>query len=181
MGFQRGRNAFSLGRAFGSSLGQALSKIDRDHYLDTVSRAITEANEIDAWLKATPGAQLRPATGAPATVTDSPYYTKWFNYQPHRADMQALKDRLTSEDPTTWGSLTKEEHGTFGWVSVVDQVYAAFQADPLNLTAGRWQDGTRLPDDQAVKEAAQPSLLSTPVLIGAGVLAAVGLLYFATK
>lgn len=172
MGFRMERSSFSL--------GQALSQTDRDHYLVAVGRALLEASQIDKWLQDHPDARLRPVKGG--SETDSPYYVKWFNYQPHRESIQALKDRLSSEDPTTWGSLTQDEHGTFGWVSVIDQVYSAFQADPLNLTAGRWQDGIRLSDEIPAVTPPPPSTgLTTPVLIGIGVVGAIGLMVLATR
>lgn len=175
MGFQRGRSGFYL--------GQALSQADRDHYLSALSRAIREAGEIDGWIKDHPDLKFRPAPGSPASITDSPYYTKWINFQPHRDAMKALNDRLLSTDQTTWGSLTQDEHSTFGWVNVVDQVYSAVQADPLNLTAGHWQDGTRLADQPSGGALTPPTDtgVSTPVLLGIGLIGAIGLVVWITR
>lgn len=131
------------------SLGQSLSKADRDHYLVALNRGIAEAGEIDAWLKANPNIKLKPTTEEVTTtpdVTISPYYAKWVNYQDMRSDQIAFRDRLASENQTTWSSITDAEHILFGWVAVVDQIYSAFKADPKNLTAGRWADNMRLPD-----------------------------------
>jgi len=130
-------------------LGQALSKADRDHYLVALNRGAQEAAEIDAWLKANPDAKLKATQEEVVSAPDikiSPYYAKWVNYQPVRADQAAFQARVASEDPTTWTSVTDAEHILFGWVGVVDQIYSAFKSDPKNLTAGRWVDNVRQPD-----------------------------------
>jgi hypothetical protein len=160
MGFQPAKRSFFL--------GQVLSQADRDHYLVAVGRAVTEANEIDKWLKDNPTATLKPPTETtpPSGMVISPYFTKWINFQPIRPEMQKLNDRLSNADPTTWSSLTPEEHTTFGWVSVVDQIFSAFKADPKNLTAGKWQNGVRAADEP-VAGAAIPSTeepITIPVL-----------------
>lgn len=140
MGFQPTRRSFFL--------GQALSQADRDHYLVAISRALVEAEEIDNWLKAHPEAKLKvPETTPPSPLVMSPYFVKWVNFLPIRTDMIAMKERLSNPDPSTWSSITPEEHTTFGWVSVVDQIFSAFKADPKNLTVGRWVNGQRLPDE----------------------------------
>jgi len=176
-GFRRSSSFFTLGRG----LGQGMSATDRDHYLAAVNRALDETAEIDKWIKDHPDIKFRPGSGAPAATTDSPYYTKWINYQAHVNEMKALKERLSDPDPANWFSLTQEEHGTFGWVSVVDTVYGAFQANPLNLVAGRWENGSRLPDEQIqVQAPATPSYLM-PVLIGAGVLGMIGVVMLVRK
>lgn len=173
-GFQPAKRAFFL--------GQALSQSERDHYLVALGRAVTEANEIDDWIKSHPEAKFKPPTQvSPATTTEgsvamppaatseitvSPYFTKWVNFQPIRADMQKLKDRLANPDPTSWTSLSQEDHTTFGWVSVVDQIFAAFKADPANLTAGKWQGTVRQPDE-ATAAAAKPAAeqgITVPIL-----------------
>lgn len=131
------------------SLGQALSQADRDHYLVALNRGLSEVDEIDAWLKANPNAKLKPSDTDVSSGSDiviSPYFTKWINFQDVRADMVAFRDRLKNEDPTSWTSITDPEHKTFGWVSVIDQIFSAFKADPKNLTAGRWVSGVRQPD-----------------------------------
>jgi hypothetical protein len=133
----------------GYSLGQALSKADRDHYLVALDRALTEADEIDAWLKANPDAKLKPTEAevtAGSDIVISPYFTKWVNFLAIRQDMLNFKVRLKSEDPGAWTSLTDEEHKAFGWVSVVDTIYSSFKSDPKNLTAGKWVGGVRQPD-----------------------------------
>lgn len=148
-------------------LGQALEQADHDHYLIAVSRALAEVDQIDAWLKANPTAKLKApdATTPPSDITMSPYYTKWFNFQPIRPDMQKLKDRLSNPDSKTWTSITPEEHTTFGWVSVVDQIFSAFEADPKNLTAGRWQGGTRLPDPvETLTQTPQEESINVPII-----------------
>lgn len=144
-------------RPMRKSLGQSLSKTDRDHYLVALNRGIAEAAEIDAWLEANPDVKLKPTAEEIASVPTakiSPYYAKWVNYQDVRADQQAFRDRLISEDVSTWSSVTDAEHILFGWVAVVDQVYSAFKADPKNLTAGIWMDNVRLPDPTPVGGAA---------------------------
>ncbi len=159
MGFQPARRAFFL--------GQLLSESDKNHYLSALTRGLSEADEIDAWLTANPQAVLNlPANNPDKTVSVSPYYTKYFNFVKTRPDMQKLKDRLSSSDPTTWGSLTPDEHTTFGWVSVLDQVYASFKDDPKNLTVGHWQGGTRLPDQPAAAGAAPPPPPAEPMILG---------------
>jgi hypothetical protein len=140
---------FQPARPLRVSLGQALSKADRDHYLVAINRAIAEAGEIDAWLKANPNVKLKPAqqeVAADPDVKISPYYSKWVNYQDVRSDQQDFQARMASEDASTWSSITDAEHVLFGWVSVVDQIYSAFKSDPKNLTAGRWIDNIRQPD-----------------------------------
>lgn len=148
-GFQPASFTPAQRRPLRTSLGQALSLADRDHYLVALNRGITEAVEIDAWLAANPNVKLKPSeqevTSSPDIVI-SPYFAKWVNYQPVRADQGAFRDRLANADPTTWSSITDAEHILFGWVSVIDQVYSAFKADPKNLTAGRWVSGVRQPD-----------------------------------
>ncbi len=171
-GFRRG--LFSLGQA-------SMTAADRDHYLLAINRGLNETQEIDSWISAHPDVKFRPGPGAPVDVVDSPYYTMWSNYQSHRDALKALRDRLNDPDPVNWFSLTEDEHGTFGWVSVVDRVYSAFQADPLNLTAGRWQGNTRAPDLAIQTEAASSSPDLTPVLLGAGVLGVIGLLIWASR
>lgn len=158
-GFQPAKRAFFM--------GQALTLADRDHYLIAVNRALAEAEEIDAWLKANPTVTLKPPaeTTPPSGILISPYFTKWINFQPIRPDMEKMKERLSNPDQTTWSSVTPEEHTTFGWVSVVDQIFSAFKADPKNLTAGEWVNGKRLPDKVVpgeVTTAAQP--INLPII-----------------
>jgi hypothetical protein len=171
MGFQSVRGPISL--------GQALSQDERNHYLFAISRAINEADQIDKWLKDNPTAKLSvPATTPPADVQTSPYFTKWIKFQDVRPDMQKLNDRLSNLDPTTWSSVTSEEHTTFGWVSILDQIFAAFQADPKNMTVGKWQGDTRLPDPPTAAASAAPTILGLPkdvVLIG-GMVVGLGIL-----
>lgn len=147
------------------SLGQALSKADRDHYLVALDRALTEADEIDAWFKDNPSAKLKPTdaevTAAP-DVNISPYFTRWINFQPIRPDMVTFRDRLKSDDPTAWTSITDPEHKTFGWVNVVDMTYSAFKADPKNLTAGKWISGVRQPDAAAPGSSIIPTIPMGP-------------------
>ena len=52
------RSGFRIGQRF--VMGQTLTKADRDHYLVAVNRALSEADEIDAWLLANPLAKLKP-------------------------------------------------------------------------------------------------------------------------
>lgn len=136
----------------GYSLGQALSKADRDHYLVALDRALMEAEQIDTWLTDNPSAKLKPTEAevtAGSDVVISPYFTKWINFQDVRPAMVAFRDRLKSEDPASWASVTDEEHKTFGWVSVVDTIFSSFKADSKNLTAGKWVSGVRQPDPAA--------------------------------
>lgn len=140
-------------------LGQMLSKPDRDHYLNAVTRGLSEADQIDAWISANPNPKailLLPPNADPA-LTISPYYTKYYNFGPVRGSMQALNDRLSNADPASWSSITQDEHVVFGWVSVIDEVYAAFLANPNNLTVGRWQGSTRLPDIASTTPAPVPA------------------------
>lgn len=133
----------------GHSLGQALNKADRDHYLVALERGLAEADEIAAWLAANPNAKLKPTDAEMNSGSDvviSPYFTKWVNFIPVRPAMIAFRDRLKNEDPTAWSSVTDEEHKVFGWVSVIDTISSAFKADPKNLTAGKWVSGIRQPD-----------------------------------
>jgi hypothetical protein len=132
----------------GYSLGQALSKADRDHYLTALNRALEENDEIDAWIKANASAKLKPSTADAANpdIVVSPYFSKWANFLPTLPDMVTFRDRLKNEDPTSWTSITDPEHKTFGWVNVVDEVYSSFKGDPKNLTAGKWMNGVRQPD-----------------------------------
>jgi hypothetical protein len=161
----------------GYSLGQAISKADRDHYLVALDRALTEADEIDAWLNDNPSAKLKPTEAEVTAASDvfiSPYFTKWVNFQAVRPDMVAFRDRLKSEDPGAWTSVTDPEHQIFGWVSVVDMIYSALKADPKNLTAGRWVAGVRQPDPVTGTSGVvmPPTLLGMPAetaLIVAGV------------
>lgn len=155
-----------MGFRVGFSLGQALSKADRDHYLVAINRALTEAGEIDAWIKANPNAKLKPTQAeitAASDVVISPYFTKWINFQDVRPALVTLRDRLQNEDPTTWTSITDPEHQTFGWVSVVDMIYSSFKADPKNLTAGKWVSGVRQPDPLTPTTA--PAMPEAPVTI----------------
>ncbi len=159
MGFQPARRAFFL--------GQLLSDSDRNHYLSALTRGLSEADEIDAWLKANPDVKLNlPADNPDKTLSVSPYYTKYFNFTKVRPDMQKLHDRLGNTDPSTWSSLTQDEHPTFGWVAVLDQVYAAFKDDPKNLTVGHWQGGTRLPDQPSTAAATPPPASAEPTILG---------------
>ena len=170
-----GRGFFSLGQS-------SMTASDRDHYLLAINRGLNETQEIDDWISAHPDTKFRPGAGAAPGVVDSPYYTMWANYQNHRSDLKALRDRLNDTDPVNWFSLTEEEHGTFGWVAVVDRIYSAFQADPVNLTAGVWQGNTRQPDVAIQTEAAAPSSpYLGPVLLGAGALAVIGIIIWAGK
>lgn len=133
----------------GYSLGQALTKADRDHYLVALDRALLEADQISEWLTNNPTAKLKPTEAemtAGSDVVISPYFTKWVNFQTVLPDMIAFRDRLKSEDPGAWTSVTDPEHKTFGWVSVVDTIFSSFKADSKNLTAGRWVSGVRQPD-----------------------------------
>lgn len=164
------------------SLGQSsMTAADRDHYLLAINRGLNETSEIDAWITAHPDTKFRPGPGAAADIVDSPYYTMWANYQSHRDALKALRDRLNDPDPVNWFSLSEDEHGTFGWVSVVDRVYSAFQADPINLTAGHWQGNTRQPDVAVQTEAAAPSSNLMPILLGAGALGVIGLIVWANR
>jgi hypothetical protein len=160
------RSGFRIGQRF--SMGQTLSKADRDHYLVALNRALAEADEIDAWLLANPTAKLKPTDQEVAQASDvviSPFFTKWVNFQAARPDMVAFRDRLNNEDPTTWASLSDAEHKSFGWVNVVDQVFSAFKADPKNLTAGRWVSGIRQPDAVPAGGTAAPAMPTEPVTI----------------
>jgi hypothetical protein len=160
------QSGFRIGQRH--SMGQSLSKADRDHYLVAIERALKEADEIDAWLLANPLAKLKPTELEMAQASDvviSPFFSKWINFQAARPDMVALRDRLKNEDSSTWGSLTDPEHKTFGWVSVVDQVFGAFKADPKNLTAGRWVAGVRQPDPVSTGGTTMPTMPMEPVTI----------------
>ncbi len=163
------QSSFQPARPLRVSLGQALSKSDRDHYLVALNRGIAEAGEIDAWLKANPNAKLKPAQQEVANdpaVQISPYYAKWVNYQDVRSDQEAFQTRMANEDPTTWSSITDAEHILFGWVSVVDQIYSAFKSDPKNLTAGRWIDNIRQPDPPPPAAPAAPPAEPPFVILG---------------
>lgn len=179
--FIMGLQPLSLGkRSF--FLGQLLSQADRDHYLNAVTRGLSEADQIDAWIAANPNVALGVPPGGDPSLTVSPYYTKYFNFIPVRGAMQALKDRLSNVDPTTWSSITGDEHTTFGWVSVLDEVYAAFLADPKNLSAGHWQGSVRLPDLPSAAQVPAPSDtilgISKPVVLIGGGAVVVGLVIF---
>jgi hypothetical protein len=157
------------------ALGQVMSQPDRDHYLFALSRAVNEADEIDKWLANNAGVKLSvPVTTPPSDLQMSPYFTKWVKFKEVRPDMQKLMERLAGPDPTTWSSLTSDEHITFGWVSVVDQIFSAFKADPKNLTIGKWEGDTRLPDPPVPgAPASSPTILGMPktvVLIGGAVI-----------
>lgn len=153
-----------VGRPF--ALGQALSQADRDHYLVALNRGLAEVDEIAAWLNANPNTKLKPSDtdiSSGSDVVISPYFTKWVNFQAVRPDMIAFRDRLKNEDPASWASITDAEHTTFGWVSVIDQIFSAFKADPKNLTAGRWVAGVRQPDP--VIPGGAPSMPLAPINI----------------
>jgi hypothetical protein len=167
-------------------LGQLLSQADRNHYLNAVTRGLSEADQIDAWLSNNPKAVLLLPPGADPALTISPYYTKYYNFLPVRGAMQGLKDRLSNADPTTWSSITQDEHIVFGWVSVLDEVYAAFLADPKNLTVGRWQGGTRLVDIPSIVITPPPDTIfgipKVVVLIGGAAVVVAGVTaYFVLK
>jgi len=161
------RSGFRIGQRF--VMGQTLTKADRDHYLVAVNRALSEADEIDAWLLANPLAKLKPTELEMAQGSDvviSPFFTKWINFQAQRPGMVAFRDRLQNEDPSTWGSLSDAEHKIFGWVNVVDQIYGSFKADPKNLTAGRWVAGVRQPDPVSTGAATTaPAMPLEPVTV----------------
>lgn len=155
------------------ALGQVMSQPDRDHYLFSISRAVNEADEIDKWLSNNSAMLSVPVTTPPSNLQMSPYFAKWVKFKEVRPDMQKLMERLASPDPTTWSSLTSDEHITFGWVSVVDQIFSAFKADPKNLTVGKWEGDTRKPDEPAPGASASPTILGMPknvVLIGGAVI-----------
>jgi len=167
-GFQPASFHLAARRSVRKSLGQALTKADRDHYLVALNRGISEADEIDAWLKANPTAKLKPTEAevvASPEIKISPYYAKWVNYQPTRGDQAAFRDRMANEDPTTWTSVTDAEHVLFGWVGVVDQIYSAFKSDPKNLTAGRWVDNVRQPDPVQPLPSGTPTHPAEPLII----------------
>jgi len=148
-------------------LGQALSKADRDHYLVALDRALAEADEIAAWIEANPTAKLKPTeaeVSAASGIVISPYFSKWVNFLAARPDMVSLRDRLKSEDPASWTSITDPEHLTYGWVSVVDMIYAAFKADPKSLMAGKWVAGVRQPDPVTTGVPALPTAPENTIL-----------------
>lgn len=148
-------------------LGQALTKTDRDHYLVALERGLAEADEIAAWLDANPTAKLKPTdaeVSSASGIVISPYFSKWVNFLAARPDMVALRDRLKSEDPASWTSITDKDHLAYGWVSVVDMIHAAFKADPKNLTAGKWVSGVRQPDPIGTGVAPLPAAPESTIL-----------------
>jgi len=169
------------------ALGQALTKLDRDHYLVALDRGLAEADEIAAWIDANPTAKLKPTdaeVSAASGIVISPYFSKWVNFLAARPGMVALRDRLKSEDPAAWSSITDPEHVTYGWVSVVDMIHSSFKADPKNLTAGKWVSGVRQADPvttgiQPLPTAPGNTILGmqpkTAAIVGGVVLLSVGL------
>jgi hypothetical protein len=146
------------------------STTDGDKILSDISAALNKSAAIDQWVKTRPDYQ---------TVLGA-YFQTWNNYQAQADNnwdvVTTVQQRLKSDNPEAWFVSRSELDAINNWISAINQQYQIILTYPAIKAPA-----PVVPGAAAKAPVPAPSSGPSPLVIGAGAIAAVGLLALVTR
>lgn len=155
-----GSRPIFMGQASGTD---QISEAERNKLLNDLADAGDKLTAINAWIQSHPNAQA-------ALGSDYQQYQDASSNMSHfGATAATVQQKLASMDPSIWVVSAQEWNDTTSWITFVGMIYAIVQRH--GATAAVPTTGVK-PGTPAAAAAATSTRLSTGLLVGGGVAAA---------